>query len=110
MLINLFVKIFLVNYYCDMERELIDIKNGQVFLQDNSSYFYTIKPFEITNILGKVISVLDEYIFVSTEQKNETELYKIYRTREGNWYDIAELKSAVENTILRALKSVMERK
>ena len=29
MLINLFVKIFSVNYYCDMEIELIDTKNEQ---------------------------------------------------------------------------------
>ena len=83
---------------------------SKVILQDNSSYFYTIKPFEITSILGNVIAVLDKYIFVSTEQKNETELYKLYRTKEGNWYDIAETKSAIENTILRSLKSAMERK
>ena len=47
-----------------MEMELINTKNEQVILQDKSSYFYTIKPFEITNILGNVIAILDKYIFV----------------------------------------------
>lgn len=93
-----------------MEVKLIDIKTEHVILQDNSEFFYTIKPVEITNILGNVIAVLDEYIFVSAKQNSEKESYKLYRTKEGNWYDIAETKSAIENTILRSLKSAMERK
>ena len=93
-----------------MEVELIDIKTEHVILEDNSDFFYTIKPFEITNVLGNVIAVLDEYIFVSAKKNSEKESYKLYRTKEGNWYDIAETKSAIENTILRSLKSAMERK
>jgi hypothetical protein len=93
-----------------MEVELIDIKTEHVILQDNSEFFYTIKPVEITNVLGNVIAVLDEYIFVSAKQNSEKESYKLYRTKEGNWYDIAETKSPIETTILRSLKSAMERK
>lgn len=93
-----------------MEVELIDIKTEHVVLQDNSEFFYTIKPVEITNVLGNVIAVLDEYIFVSAKQNSEKESYKLYRTKEGNWYDIAEVNFVGNIIILRALKLAIDNK
>lgn len=42
--------------------------------------------FKIANSLGAADAVLDEYFI--TDSNGET--YKLYKTNEGNWYDIAE--------------------
>ena len=110
MLINLFVKIFSVNYYCDMEVELIDIKTEHVILQDNSEFFYTVKPYELTNALGNIIAVLQEYNFTKKDDNNEDFSCKLYKTKEGNWYDIEETKMDTEKVVLRMLKSAIDAK
>ena len=93
-----------------MEVELIDIKKGHVILKDNSEFFYTIKPVELTNALGNIIAVLQEYNFAKKDDNNGQFSCKLYKTKEGNWYDIAETNFFIEKTILRMLKSAIDAK
>jgi len=100
MLINLFVQIFSVVYYCDMEALTTNTKNEQIILEDNSQYFYSVRPVEITNALGAVIATLKEYSISNVS----AQIYKLYKTKEGNWYDIPEANPAADNAILMSLK------
>ena len=93
-------------YNCVMEMEVTKQKNNEIILEDNSQYFYTVRPFEITNALGAVIAVLDEYSITNING----EIYKLYKTKEGNWYDISETIPVENNAFLRALKLAIDKK
>jgi hypothetical protein len=90
-----------------MRDALKNLFSHQITLEDNSQFHYTINPYELTNALGNVIAVLQEYNFTKKGDNNEQFSCKLYKTKEGNWYDVEELNSAVNNTILRALKSAI---
>ena len=81
-----------------------------VILEDNCQYFYTMRPFELKNVLGNIIAVLREFIFMKIEGESEHSCYKLYKTKDGNWYDIEELKYAGENNKLRSLKAAIDLK
>ncbi len=106
MLVTRFDVIHSTMYYCNMESALTDVKNMQIILEDKSLYFYNVKPVEITNALGSVIGILDEYSITNTSGQN----YKLYKTKEENWYDISEGISSENNAILRALKLAIDKK
>jgi hypothetical protein len=84
-----------------MREELKHFNSKQITLEDGSQFYYTIQPFVMKNILGASIAVLDEYIFI---RKGTAETYKLYRTDEGNWYDVKHENSAENNEVLRSLK------
>ncbi|MBP6023838.1 hypothetical protein [Ferruginibacter sp.] len=86
-----------------MECEIIEAHKQQIILEDGSQYFYTIKPVEITNILGTTTAVLDEYLI--TNIAGET--LKLYKTKEDNWYDIADVNAGADNGLLLALKMAL---
>ena len=44
------------------------------------------------------------------EDINRQSYGKLYKTTEGNWYDIEEVKPASEKKILRMLKSAIDAK
>jgi hypothetical protein len=92
-------------YYCEMENALIEMGN-QIFLEDGGHYFYTVKPVEIRNILGASIAILDEYIVTNSTG----EIYKLYKTKEGNWYDMPEANSQSAKPVLLALKLAINAK
>ena len=87
-----------------MEMDVKTEEIKQIILDDNSRFSYTIKQVEITNILGAAVAVLDEYFITDSAGEN----YKLYKTKEGNWYDIEEVKLSSQNNILRALKSAID--
>lgn len=85
-----------------MRDELKHFNSKQITLKDGSRFYYTIQTFEMKNILGAAIAVLDEYIFTKT---GAAETYKLYRTSEGNWYDVEDEVNSDKIAILRGLKS-----
>src|SRR5258706_11596299 len=91
-----------------MSLELDITKTNYVILEDNTQYYYTIKPFELSNALGNVVAVLREFAFIKNEENKEEFCYRLYKTKEGNWYDIMDLKSSVQYDILRRLKIAMD--
>ena len=93
-----------------MRDSLKTLFSNQVILEDNSQFYYTIKPYELTNALGNIIAVLQEYNFTNKDDNKEQFSCKLYRTKEGNWYDIEEAKILTEKGILRMLKSAIDAK
>lgn len=89
-----------MNYYCRMEARLTDPEIKVLLLGEVQKYFYTINPVQITNVLGNSVTVLLEYSITDVNGKS----HKLYKTKEGNWYDIPEANLAVDNTVLMSLK------
>jgi hypothetical protein len=89
-----------------METQLTDTKTEQIILEDKSQYFYTVKPFEITNALGAIIDTLMEYSISNMSTQN----YKLYRTKDGNWYDVPKVNPTADNVLLMSLKLAINSK
>ena len=97
-------------YYCDMREALKHIFSNQIILEDKSQFYYTVKPYELTNVLGNIIAVLQEYHFTKKDETNMPYSCRLYKTKEGSWYDIEETKIFSEKAILRMLKSAIDSK
>jgi hypothetical protein len=108
MLINLFCSLYQLIYYCAMREALKHIYSSKIILEDNSEFYYTINPYELTNALGNIIAVLQEYNFTKKDDNKEPFSCKLYRTKEGNWYDMEEANTTGNTTILRALKLAID--
>ena len=91
-----------------MNPELDITTTNQVILADNTQYFYTINPFQLTNALGNVVAVLREFVFIKNGENNEQFSYKLYKTKEGNWYEIPGENPSAANDIIRSLKSAID--
>jgi hypothetical protein len=84
--------------------------SNQIILEDNSQFYYTITPYELTNALGNIIAVLQEYNFTKKDDNKGQFSCKLYKTKEGGWYDFEDAKSSVEKGLLRVLKSAIDAK
>ena len=93
-----------------MRDALNNLFSNQINLEDSSQFYYTISPYELTNALGSIIAVLQEYNFTKKDDNNGQFSCKLYKTKEGNWYDIEEAKTTVEKGTLRLLKSAIDTK
>jgi len=93
-----------------MRDALTNLFSNQITLEDSSQFYYTINPYELTNALGNIIADLQEYNFTKKDENNGQFSCKLYRTKEGNWYDIEAAKLVNEKSILRLLKSAIEAK
>ena len=91
-----------------MRDALKNVFSHQIILEDNSLFYYTIKPYELTNALGNIIAVLQEYNFTKKGDNNGQFSCKLYKTKEGNWYDINDNNSASEYGLSRALKTAID--
>ena len=91
-----------------MRDALKNLFSNQINLEDNSQFYYTISPYELTNALGSIIAILQEYKFTKKDDNTGQFSCKLYRTKEGNWYDIEEANPTGNNSILRALKLAID--
>ena len=57
-----------------------------------------------------MITVLQKYNFIKPDDVSGQFFGKLYRTKEGNWYDMEEAKMMNEKNILRMLKSAIDAK
>ena len=93
-----------------MRDALKNLFSNQIILEDNSQFYYTISPYELTNALGNIIAVLQEYNFTKKDENIGQIFCKLYKTKEGNWYDFEEAKMNTEKAVLRSLKSAIDGK
>ncbi|MEO6837184.1 MAG: hypothetical protein ABI261_05580 [Ginsengibacter sp.] len=84
------------------------ITSNQINIQGEDEYFYSVSPYEMTNALGSVVAILQEYTFTRMGEKGELNSYKLYKTKEGNWYEINSTVLYPDNTILRKLKTAID--
>ena len=109
MLINRFDRNCHFIYHCVMRDALKNVFSHQIILEDNSLFYYTIKPYELTNALGNIIAVLQKYNFTKKDNNSGQFSCKLYKTKEGNWYDISDDNAAVENSLLLVLKTAINK-
>jgi hypothetical protein len=83
-----------------MEMDIRTEEIKEIVLADNSRFSYTIKQVEIRNILGATVAILDEYFITDSAGA----YYKLYKTNEGNWYDVPEANKGVNKSVLLGLK------
>jgi hypothetical protein len=93
-----------------MRDALTNLFRNQITLEDKSQFYYAISPFELTNALGNIIAVLQEYNFTKKDDNSGQFSCKLYKTKEGNWYDFEDAKTTVEKVTLRMLKSGIDTK
>ncbi len=93
-----------------MREALKNLFSKQITLEDGNIYFYTVQPFELNNAVGNLIAVLQQYTL--TKKDDITGLFscKLYRTKDGNWYDFEEPASMDEKKQIRMLKSAIDAK
>ena len=79
-------------------------------LRDGCTFYYSISPYDLKNTLGKNIAVLQEYNFAIKRDDIEQINCKLYKTKDGNWYDFEDSNTGVEKELLRQLKSAIDAK
>ena len=93
-----------------MRESLKNLFANLIILEDKNQFHYTVKPYELTNSLGNVVAILQEYTFTKSDSNSGEFLYKLYKTKEGNWYDVEETTIVAGKNILRMLKSAIDTK
>ena len=91
-----------------MREALKNLFRNEIILEDGNKYFYSVNPFELKNALGYAVAVLHEYSF--SKDGDGIFSVKLYRTEDGNWYDIEESKIEGGKNIIRLLKSAIDSK
>ncbi|MES2890842.1 MAG: hypothetical protein V4725_02490 [Bacteroidota bacterium] len=76
----------------------------QVLQVNDTHYTYFIRPFVLKNGLGFAIALLDEYVVWDASST----FYKLYRTREGNWYDMTDVNPDHSAALVLNLKMAIE--
>lgn len=60
--------------------------------------------------MGYNIAVLQEYNFAKKGDESGQNSCKLYKTKDGNWYDFDDAKATVEKGTLRLFKSAIDAK
>ena len=81
-----------------------------ISVDDEGLFSYRINSFELKNALGNLIATLQEYQVEKNEGKHSTTFCKLYKTKEGNWYDLDDNLSPSKNNLIRILKSAIDQK
>ncbi|HEU5054280.1 MAG TPA: hypothetical protein VFT78_14270 [Hanamia sp.] len=79
------------------------VSSKEIVLDNNQRFHYTVHPFEMKNPLGEAVALLQEYEITSSSTVSEEPFYKLYKTKEGNWYEI-ENQNSKPDKIIRELK------
>lgn len=87
-----------------MREHLLTAVGKQITLDDGVKYQYVISQVEVQNALGAVVAVLDQWI-ITDEAGN---LYKLYQTKEGNWYDLDAERNTIQQAVLQRLKRAID--
>ena len=63
------------------------MKRTEITAKDGNKYFYITSSASAENPLGVVKATLKEYTLYKSDNK-EIFIGKLYKTEEGNWYDL----------------------
>ena len=83
-----------------MNEPLLNHDNSHLPVVNGQQYFNSVVRFELTNSMGFSRTVLNEYQITG----RNGEIYKLYKTTERNWYDIASANPLTAGPLLRLLK------
>jgi hypothetical protein len=93
-----------------MRESLKSFSGNEVTLEDNTTYCYIIKPYQLKNPLGNIVAVLKEYRFTKKDENGGACTFKLYKTKEENWYDLEENNSAPRKVLSMMLKGSITEK
>lgn len=69
-----------------LENQATLTNKTEVTVKDGHKYFYTTSSYNVENALGVIKATLKEYSLY--EDSTEIAVGKLYKTDEGNWYDL----------------------
>lgn len=75
-------------------------------VKDGNKYFYTITSYDAKDPLGVIKQTLKEYNFYKADNA-ENLIGKLYRTNDGNWYDLS-TGTSISRTLATFLKIAIE--
>lgn len=87
-----------------MRDALRNVFGKELILDNGNCYLYTIQPYQMKNVLGAEVAVLDEYSFT---RKSTSEIFKLYRTKEGNWYNLDENADTTQTQLFLEIKTAI---
>lgn len=87
-----------------MRDALKNVFRKELVLDNGNCFLYSIQSFEMKNFLGAVVAILDEYSFT---KKGTAETFKLFRTKEGNWYDLDENKDTTQTQLFLEIKTAI---
>ena len=93
-----------------MQKFLDDNQLEEVILSNNTRFFYSTRSMELTNAIGAIVAVLKEYNFMPAENHLGEPVCKLYKTEEGNWYDMPAAPVTRASLVLWQLKSAIDQK
>ncbi|MBS1512837.1 MAG: hypothetical protein JST86_18485 [Bacteroidetes bacterium] len=87
-----------------MRDALKNVFGKELILDNGNCYLYTIQSYEMKNVLGALVALLDEYSFT---KKGTSETFKLYRTKEGNWYNLGEITDTAQTQLFLEIKTAI---
>lgn len=83
----------------------IESFSSEIVLPDENKFRYFTKPYEFKNVLGHTVATFKEYCVTNSDSQIS---FRLYKTKDGNWYDVTELKTPHEKNLIRTLKSAID--
>ncbi len=87
-----------------MRDALRNVFGKELILDNGNCYLYTIQPYQMKNVLGAEVALLNEYSFT---RKSTSETFKLYRTKEGNWYNLDENTDTTQTQLFLEIKTAI---
>ncbi len=74
----------------------------------NQTLYYSTVETVIRNPIGKVSATLIEYVITTDKEGAEDVLCKLYKTKEGFWYDPVSMEDQVDNNTKHNIKAAID--
>ncbi len=74
----------------------------------NQTLYYSTAETEIRNPIGKVSATLIEYVITADKEDAEDIFCKLYKTKEGFWYDPVYSAEQVDNITKHSIKAAID--
>lgn len=87
-----------------MRDALKNVFGKELVLDNGNCYLYSVQPYEMKNVLGATVAILDEYSFT---KKGTLETFKLFRTKEGNWYNVVENTGTTQTQLFLEIKTAI---
>lgn len=84
------------------------VTSPSIVLPNNEVYYYEIGVYEMKNMLGNTVAILQEYVLTKEGERSSEALMKLYKTREGSWYEIEEITSPEQLHLIRNIKIALD--
>lgn len=87
-----------------MRDALKNVFGKELVLDNGNCFLYSIQPYEMKNVFGATVAILDEYSFT---KKGTLETFKLFRTKEGNWYNVGENTGTAQTQLFLEIKTAI---